>query len=289
MDIFIGSFDVSKWFNYSQHIIGILVVSFIFYYFTVRRLFRARKCIKGKVALVTGGGSGLGAAISLQLAKKGCNIAIVDINYEAAKKTAIELRKWGVKAEAYRADVSCLKEIEAIKAKIESDLGKVGIVVNNAAILFTRNIDTETPEQLQKLMDVNVMSVMWTTRVFLSTMIEENYGHIVTICSVAALVGTPVGIPYSTSKFAVRGFMEALTLDIAYRGLEKTIKVTTMYPSFISTNSEVVKVYNEATKRGYFDSIYTPETIAREVVSAIRLDKETVVIPAIGKYFGYRM
>lgn len=136
------SFQVSKWFNYYQHIIGILVISFVSYYIVAKLLFRKQKCIQGKVALVTGGGSGLGAAIALQLAKKGCNIAILDINYDAAKKTALTMRSWGVKAQAYRVDVSSLKEIEGAKRQIELDLGKVDIVVNNAAILFQRSLET---------------------------------------------------------------------------------------------------------------------------------------------------
>lgn len=283
------SFQVSKWFNYYQHIIGILVISFVSYYIVAKILFRKQKCIQGKVALVTGGGSGLGAAIALQLAKKGCSIAILDINHDAAKKTALTMRSWGVKAQAYRVDVSSLKEIEGAKRQIELDLGKVDIVVNNAAILFQRSLETESPEQIQKLIDVNVMSVIWTTKVFLRTMIEQNYGHIVTISSLAGLAATPVELTYSTSKFAVRGFMEALALDIAYKGHEKSIKLTTVYPSFMSTNSEVIKVYNEATKKRFLDKIYSPESIAKQIVSAIRSDTETLVIPGIMKYIGYGM
>lgn len=289
MDVFAQNLLASNWINHSQHIVGILVFSVVAYYLAARKFFRAQKCIKQRVALVTGGGSGLGAAIALQLAKEGCNIAIVDINYKAAKKSVENLRNWGAKAEAYEIDVSSLKEIEEVKHRIELDLGKVSILVNNAAMLFTRSLDTESPEQIQKMINVNVMSVIWTTRVFLKTMIAQSYGHIITIASMAALTATPVGLPYTTSKFAVRGFMESLALDISHRGLEKSIKVTTVYPSFISTNNEVVKVYNVATKRRFFDTLYTPENIAKQVVNAIRTDKETLVIPGFCHYIGYAM
>ncbi|XP_063705323.1 17-beta-hydroxysteroid dehydrogenase 13-like [Culicoides brevitarsis] len=279
--------STSKWVSYSQHILGILIISTFAYFFIIKRFSRVTKCISGKVALVTGGGSGLGAAISLQLAKQGCNLAIVDLNLEAAQRNATHLRKLGVKAEAYKADVSNLAEIEAIKTRIEQDLGKVGIIVNNAAMLFTKCIETESPEKLQKMLKVNILSVIWTSRVFLSSMIEEGFGHIVTICSVAGLIGMPVGLPYVTTKFAVRGFMEALAMDIFYRGHAKKVKTTTVYPSFISTNNEVVKVYNDAVNRKFFNSLYTPETVAKKVVDAIRNDQETLVIPGFAKIIGY--
>lgn len=289
MDVLEESSQFWKLFGYSLHTIGILLISFVVYYIAAKIFFGGNKCIKGKLALVTGGGSGLGAAIALELAKKGCNLAIADLNIEAAKKTARIMRNWGIKAEAYKVDVSKLEEIEILKQKIENDLGKVNIVVNNAAMLFTRCLESESPETLQKMINVNIMSIMWTTRVFLNSMMQENDGHIVTICSIAGLIGTPIAIPYATTKFAVRGFMESLALDLAYKGYSKTIKTTTAYPSFISTNNEVVKCVKSAINSKYNDMLYTPENVAQKVVNAMRANEETLVIPGYAQYIAYSM
>uniref|UniRef100_A0A336LMV0 Short-chain dehydrogenase/reductase 3 n=1 Tax=Culicoides sonorensis TaxID=179676 RepID=A0A336LMV0_CULSO len=276
----------NPWINYSVHVLGILVVSCILCLFAVKTFFSREKSIRGKVALITGGGSGLGAAIALELAKEGCHIAILDINLNAATKTVSNLRKFGINAQAYKVDVMNLEEIENAKVKIESELGKVGILVNNAAMLFARCIETESPEILQKMLNVNILSVIWTTRVFLQTMIQENFGHIVTISSIAALAAAPVGLIYTTSKFAVRGFMESLALDLHHKGHNKSVKTTTVYPTFISTNDEVSHTFEVASNIRLHE-MKTPESIAKDVVNAIKTNKETLVIPSINLLLGY--
>lgn len=289
MEVFAEILPSNTLTTYSHHILWILVIFIIGCLFVVQKLFPPKKSVKNKLALVTGAGNGLGASIAFQLAKEGCNIAVIDINFEAAQKSVREIRKLGVKAEAYKVDVSNLNEIEEVKRKIEQDLGKVDILINNAAMLFVRCIESEKPELIQKMINVNVMSVIWTTRVFLKTMIEQNYGHIVTISSMAALTATPVGLTYTTTKFAVRGFMESLALDLSHRGLSKKIKVTTVYPPFMSTNSEVVKVFEEGAGQRPIIPLYTPESVAETIVDGIRNEKETLVIPHIIHYITYAM
>lgn len=167
-----------------------------------------------------------------------------DIYIDAAKKSILELRKLGVKVEAYEIDVGQLDQVEGAKEKIESDLGKVTILVNNAAILFSQDIETELPEKLLKMINVNIMSGIWTTRVFLKTMKEQKSGHIVTISSLAAITGIPYNINYTTTKFAVRGFMESLAIDLYHQGYGNLINTTVVYPAIISTNDEVLRMFD---------------------------------------------
>lgn len=93
----------------------------------------------------------------------------------------------------------------------------------------------ESPKMLEKMINVNVMSLIWTTRVFLQDFIEQKRGHIISISSVAGLVGPPDLHLYCTSKFAVRGFMEALYIDLYRNGHDKYVKTTTVFPFFINT------------------------------------------------------
>lgn len=123
-----------------------------------------RKNIRGQLALVTGGGKGLGREICLRLAKEGCNIAIVDIDVDSSKETAEDCRDLGVKAEFYRCDVSDNDSVEMLKYQVIHRSGVVDILVNNAGILFGRPIIEETPQNIQKMVGVNLMSVFWVCR-----------------------------------------------------------------------------------------------------------------------------
>lgn len=170
-----------------------------------------------------------------------------------------------------------MSEIEELKKKIEADLGPVDIVMNNAGLLFENNFTVEDPKYMEKLIDVNVMAIMWTTRVFLPGMIERKRGHIASISSVFGLIGL-VGSPiYTASKFAVRGFMEALTLDLSFRNHSKYIKTSTICPYFIATNEDVVRDYKAGTK--YNVAMLNPKNAAAEIVKKMQQSEEIIVLP----------
>lgn len=126
---------------------------------------RKRKNIAEQLALVTGGGNGLGQQICLKLAQEGCNIAVVDIDYQAAQETVHLVKKYGVDATAYQTDVSDFMAIEKLKKMINADMGAVDILVNNAGILFMGPIVEEHPLKIQKVIDINLMQHFWVSRV----------------------------------------------------------------------------------------------------------------------------
>lgn len=121
------------------------------------------KCIENQVALVTGGGNGIGRAIAFRLAKEKCRLAIVDIDYEAAKKTAKDIAyQFKVSALAFKVDVSKHEEIAQLRNDVESALGSVDILVNNAGLLcMNLSLREGTNEQIQKAIDVNLASHFW--------------------------------------------------------------------------------------------------------------------------------
>lgn len=127
-----------------------------------------RKCLKDKVALITGGGNGLGRAIAFRLAKEKCRLAIVDIDFAGAQQTASEIeRKFQVAALPFKADVSKHQVITQLKADVEKSLGTVELLINNAALLgIGLSLREGTPEGIQKMIDVNLMSHFWVTFLF---------------------------------------------------------------------------------------------------------------------------
>lgn len=152
-------FSFTRW--YFDLFRSLFVSIFIGIKVLFKRLTMKRKDIRGQLALVTGGGKGLGREICLALAKEGCNIAIVDIDVESSKETVKDIRSLGVKGEFYQCDVSDSDAIELLKCQVIQRSGTVDILVNNAGILFSRPIIEETPENIKKMVGVNLMSVFW--------------------------------------------------------------------------------------------------------------------------------
>jgi all-trans-retinol dehydrogenase (NAD+) len=124
---------------------------------------KRKKNIEGQVVLITGGGNGIGRQLAIEFAKEKCNIAIVDIDINAAKKLEEELiSDYNIKAKAFKVDVSKVKEVENLKILIEDNLGSVDILVNNAGILTTNISFFEgAHDHIQKIIDVNLTSHFW--------------------------------------------------------------------------------------------------------------------------------
>jgi len=123
-----------------------------------------QKEIAGQLALVTGGANGLGRAICLQLAKEGCNVAVVDLDEVNAAKTAVDCEKFNVKAKAYKTDVSVFSAVKELNKSVEADIGPVDILVNNAAVLPLVSLREGTDQDLDRIIDVNFKSHVWVSR-----------------------------------------------------------------------------------------------------------------------------
>jgi all-trans-retinol dehydrogenase (NAD+) len=121
------------------------------------------KNIAGQLALVTGGSNGIGKAIAMSLAEKGCSIAIANRNHQEGIKTAKEIaEKFGVKAEAFKVDVSNCEDVKKLKVKVENSLGCVDILVNNAAYLTLKfSLLEGTDQEIQEVIDTNLTSYFW--------------------------------------------------------------------------------------------------------------------------------
>ncbi|XP_062124343.1 estradiol 17-beta-dehydrogenase 11-like [Drosophila sulfurigaster albostrigata] len=180
--------------------------------------YKSPKSIIGEVAVVTGAAHGLGRDIALELAKLGCHVAVVDIDINGAKETVEKIHQISrVKAKAYKVNVTSFTEITDLNAKVTRDLGIVTILINNAGVMVMRNPLDPAPEDVQRMIDVNLTSHFWTKNVFLPAMKRLRKGHIVTISSVAGLFPVAYISTYTATKFGATGHMKALQLGISCR------------------------------------------------------------------------
>lgn len=170
--------------------------------------------LKGKSAVVTGGGSGIGRGICLKLAAEGASVLAADINLKAAEETAALVREAGGTAAAMKADVTSSSDTDAMVQAAVDAFGTVDILVNNAGTDVKGAVQEYPEETWDKLMDLNLKGVFLSTKSALKVMLEKKYGRIVNISSMAGKTGEAFTSPYCTTKFGVIGFTQSIALEL---------------------------------------------------------------------------
>lgn len=225
--------------------------------------------LKGKVALVTGAGKGIGRAIVLALAAEGVQVGLIARTEKDIKGVAAEVEALGVKAATAVADVSKRAEVEQAVASIQQGLGPIDILVNNAGIAsFGKFLELE-PEAWEEIIQVNLMGVYYATRAVLPQMIERKTGDIINISSTAGKNGNAVTSAYSASKFAVFGLTESLMQEVR----KHNIRVTAMAPSTVVT--ELAQSQNLIT--GDPERVMHPEDFAELLIAQLKLNRRVFV------------
>jgi NAD(P)-dependent dehydrogenase (short-subunit alcohol dehydrogenase family) len=175
------------------------------------------EAVQGKVAVVTGGGSGIGRGLCLALADAGADVVVADIEQDAAEKVAAEVAERGRRALPVRTDVSDWASVQALADATYDELGRADIVCNNAGVFLLGSVADMVVEDWRWVLDVNVMGVVHGVHAFLPRMLEAGQGgHFVNTGSVASLGG---GGPYGTSKAAVLSISETLANELAPSGI----------------------------------------------------------------------
>ncbi|MFC0141484.1 (S)-acetoin forming diacetyl reductase [Erwinia mallotivora] len=188
--------------------------------------------MKAKVALVTGGGQGIGKAIALRLAKDGFAVAVADYNSQTARQVADEIVTGGGKALAVTVDVSKRDKVFAAVEQARKELGGFDVIVNNAGVAPTTPIEEITEEMVDKVYDINIKGVIWGMQAAIKAFRAEGHGgKIINACSQAGHVGNPELAVYSSSKFAVRGLTQTAARDLAPAG----ITVNAYCPGIVKT------------------------------------------------------
>ena len=229
--------------------------------------------IEGKVALVTGSGQGIGRAIALRLAKDGAHLAIVDVNDQKTSAVAEEVKALGRKATTFKADVTKRDDVYAAIDHAEKTLGGFDVMINNAGIAQVQPLADVTPDEVDKILKVNVQGVLWGIQAAAKKFKERKQkGKIISASSIAGHEGFPMLGIYSATKFAVRALTQAAAKEYANDG----ITVNAYCPGIVGTDMwvEIDKRFAEltgapvgATYKKYVEGIalgraQTPEDVA---------------------------
>lgn len=187
---------------------------------------------EGKTALVTGGGSGIGKAVALSLAKEGANVLVNDFNLDTAQATAGEIMSAGGAAKAVGGDVGKPDDVKAAVDAAVREFGALHLALNNAGIGGPQGpiADIDIDEYL-KLMDVNLHSVFYGMHFEIPEMLKAGGGAIVNMSSILGLVGEAIAVPYVTAKHGVAGMTKATALGYADQG----IRINSVHPGYINT------------------------------------------------------
>lgn len=191
--------------------------------------------LEGKVAVVTGGATGIGRGIAMLYAEEGCDLAVIDRNGEGAEKVAAAIRQLGRRAIAVKADVGSEAEIEAAFAAIRKEFGDPDILVNNAGIVTVAHLETMPTVQFDDMIRINLKSVFLCTRAVLPGMRKKRYGRIVNISSQLAYKGGEGMAHYAAAKAGILG----ITRSLAYEVTADNIAVNAICPGPIDTDMKL--------------------------------------------------
>jgi len=253
------------------------------------------KKLKNSVAAVTGAASGIGRSLAINLAKKGCGLALADIDHGGLSQTADMIKDIDIKVSTHALDVADREQVYGFADDVTSQHGKVNIIINNAAVAMSETLEDVTYEDLNWLLGINLWGVIYGSKAFLPYLKQQPEGHIVNISSVHGLFTNPNGGPYCTSKFAVRGFTQTLCQELK----DTTVRVSCVHPGGIKTNiarnarfikaSDPELSHEEAAE--YFDNNIartSADTAARIIVKGIKKNKARILVGTDAHIFDMR-
>ncbi|MBT4520808.1 MAG: SDR family NAD(P)-dependent oxidoreductase [Halieaceae bacterium] len=246
--------------------------------------------LTGKVAVVTGAATGIGSATAAELAKRGCDVALITRKNRAGlENTAQKIREMGRKTSLHIADVGDREAMEGLPDIIEKEHGKIDILVNNAGVNLMGELEDVSLEDLDWIMNINFWGVVHGSKLFLPAIKRQSWGHICNIASLQGLLALTSHTGYSATKFAIRGFSEALRGELS----PLNIGVSVVYPGLIKTgvvNSARVRGDDAAALQknlGTFVDKYAmdSESCARRVVNGIEKNRGRILITGSTRFF----
>jgi NAD(P)-dependent dehydrogenase (short-subunit alcohol dehydrogenase family) len=243
---------------------------------------------RGRTAVVTGAGSGIGRGLATELARRGSNVAISDIDALGLAETAEACKKAGVDLRTYELDVADRGAVLQHAEEVRRDFGAAHLVVNNAGVALAATVEEMTWEDYDWLMGINLGGVVHGTKAFLPLLVESGTpdakSHLVNVSSVFGLISAPTQSAYNAAKFAVRGFTEALRQEMLIA--RRPVGVHCVHPGGIRTNiahsaraSE--SLATDAERRADDFARYartTPERAARIILKGVERDRARILV-----------
>ncbi|HEY0114052.1 MAG TPA: SDR family NAD(P)-dependent oxidoreductase [Allosphingosinicella sp.] len=190
--------------------------------------------LKGRTAVITGAASGIGRGTALALARRGCNLALADLNEDGLAETTAAAEGHGVKVSRHRLDVASREAVAAFPDKVVAEHGGADLLFNNAGVAAGGTFEQVAEEDFDWLFEINFFGVVRMTRAFLPLLRAREEARIVNISSIFGIIAPPGQTAYSASKFAVRGFSESLRRELEMEGAK--IGVTVVHPGGVATS-----------------------------------------------------
>ena len=242
------------------------------------------KTFTDRVAVITGAGSGIGRALALDLAGRGAHLALFEINEETLAETVAACRGQARSVKGYQVDVSDRKVVHDLADTVLADFGRVNLVVNNAGVGVMATVEEMTYEDLDWLVGINWWGVVHGTKAFLPHLIASGDGHLVNVSSAFGFVSAPTQSAYNATKFAVRGFTEALRQEMMIA--KHKVGVSCVHPGGIRTN---IAKTSRAADPSQVDKLATqfakvtrtsPADAAKTILNGVRRNHARILIGA---------
>jgi len=232
-----------------------------------------------RVAVVTGAAGGIGRALSLSLAHRGCDLALVDVNQPELERTAAMVALTGRRASLHQIDVSDQAQMQALPNSVLASHAAIHILINNVGVSLAWPFESARLEDMEWIIKVNLWGVIFGCRFFLPYLRRESEAHIVNVSSDFGLIGFPSKTLYCATKFAIRGFSEALRTELHGSGID----LTCVYPGAVNTglirNGRASEANKKEREAEFIErrSIRI-EKVAEKIVRAIERRSSRVII-----------
>jgi NAD(P)-dependent dehydrogenase (short-subunit alcohol dehydrogenase family) len=242
-----------------------------------------------KVAVITGGGSGIGRALAQELASRGCDLALVDVGEEGMLETRSSVDEHRVHVSTHIADVSSEQAMRGLPARVLDAHGKVNLLFNNAGITLARTFEGHSLEDWERIIGINLWGVIYGCHFFLPHLKQQaGEAHIVNLSSMVAFMGPPGQSSYAATKSAIKGLSESLWAELRGEG----IGVTVVHPGAIRT-AIMQSALERAEDRGAFARTkaavdlmaMSPDRAARIILKAVRGNRMRVVVGPDARLF----
>lgn len=252
-----------------------------------RRSRRSGDHFNGKTVAITGAASGIGQALAVELARRGAEVALSDVDAAGLASTVALAEGHGPKVTANVVDVADREAMLAWADQVVADHGKVNVIINNAGVALIAPVAEMSHDDFVWLMDINFWGVVHGTQAFLPHLEASGDGHVVNVSSVFGLQSIPTQSAYNAAKFAVRGFTDALRIELEMNPCG--VSATSIHPGGIKTNLVRTARVDEsvvATEEPGFDrasefdkvAMTTPERAARKILSAVEKDRRRALV-----------
>src|SRR3954452_11687139 len=232
---------------------------------------KERRSLSGKVVAITGGARGIGKTTAIALVRKGCRVAIGDLDVELAEQTAQSL---GGGTIALPLDVTDRESFSSFLDEAERELGPIDVLINNAGIMPIGRFADEDDATAHRMIDINLHGVIFGTKLALARMEPRNSGHIVNIASQAGKAGLPGGATYCATKHAVVGLSEALAAELDGTNVE----ISVVMPAVVNTELAAGLQDTRGVKK------LEPEEVAEAIVEALETGRFDVWVPRSSAY-----